>query len=39
MLANPKSSDPPENNNPSKVETSKLIFPFLQKRKPDNYDN
>ena len=25
VLANPESSDPPENNDPSKVETSKLI--------------
>ena len=30
VLANPESSDLPENNDPAKVENSKLI-PFLQK--------
>ena len=31
VLANPKSSDPPQNNDPLKVETSKLISPFANK--------
>ena len=30
MLANPESSDPPENNDPPKVETSKLISLFAK---------
>ena len=30
VLANPESSDPPENNDPSKVETSKLISLFAK---------
>ena len=29
--ANPESSDPPENNDPPNVETSKLIYPFAEK--------
>ena len=30
VLANPESSDPPENNDPPKVETSKLISLFAK---------
>ena len=37
VLANPKSSDPPENNDPLKVETSKLISRF-EKKKMDMID-
>ena len=38
VLANPKSSDPPENNDPLKVETSKLISCFAKKKKKDMID-
>ena len=37
MLANPESSDPPENNDPPKVETSKLIFLFAKNNGYDRY--
>ena len=37
VLANPKSSDPPENNDPLKVVTSKLISLFAKKIGYDRY--
>ena len=37
VLANPESSDPPENNDPPKVETSKLIALFEKNNGHDRY--
>ena len=37
VLANPESSDPPENNDPPKVETSKLISLFAKNNGYDRY--
>ena len=37
VLANPESSDPPENNHPPKVETSKLISLFAENNRYDRY--
>ena len=37
VLANPESGDSPENNDPSKVETSKLISLFAKNNGYDRY--
>ena len=37
VLANPESSDSPENNDPPKVETSKLISLFVKNNEYDRY--
>ena len=37
VLANPESRDPPENDDPPKVETSKPIFLFAKNNGYDRY--
>ena len=37
VLANPESSDPPDNNHPPKVETSKIISLFAENNRYDRH--